>query len=132
MEVQLANRIKVLEHAEKGMKLTEKECPDMYQYFIKKQVVLLKKMNEIKKTFNIPQQTSMGRTPGTVIREEHPRATVPLPKSSSPSEEDVGLQKEDAVDAEKVSEQTVPASDDQDVASLLLEVLGPDPEASAP
>ena len=80
MEVQLSNRIKVLEMGEKQFGLAEARCPEMYQYFIKKQVVLLKKLNDIKKSLNIDPNQTIHRTPGASIRERHPDQKLPLPR----------------------------------------------------
>ena len=80
MEVQLSNRIKVLEMGEKQFDLAEARCPQMYQYFIRKQVVLLKKLNDIKKSFGIDPSQAIHRTPGASIRERHPEQKLPLPR----------------------------------------------------
>ena len=128
MEVQLANRIKVMEHAEKSLKIEESACPDMYAYFVKKQVLLLKKLNEIKKAFNISPSTSMGRTPGSIIRQDHPNTQLPLQKQRTvlhDAAHEEGANETAALPAENI--ETVPPEDaaDPDVsADLLLEVLG--------
>ena len=141
MEIQLANRIKVMEHAEKSLKIEESACPDMYAYFIKKQVLLLKKLNEIKKAFNISPSTSMGRTPGSIIRQEHPNTQLPLQKQRHVAEPAPGHQPEGGVGVEEQEQEqeeqaaSPPAptvevepsteSSTRDVeAELLLEVLG--------
>ena len=80
MEVQLSNRIKVLEMGEKQFGLGEKRCPHMYQFFIRKQVVLLKKLNAIKKALHIDPSSTIHRTPGASIREHHPDQKMPLPR----------------------------------------------------
>lgn len=80
MEVQLSNRIKVLEMGERQFGLSEKRCPHMYQFFIRKQVVLLKKLNAIKKALHIDPSHTIHRTPGATIREHHPDQKMPLPR----------------------------------------------------
>ncbi len=83
MEVQLSNRIKVLEMGEKQFGLSEKRCPHMYQFFIRKQVVLLKKLNAIKKALHIDPSHTIHRTPGASIREHHPDQKMPLPRQKT-------------------------------------------------
>lgn len=125
MEVQLSNRIKVLEMGEKQFHLAEPRCPEMYQYFIRKQVVLLKKLNAIKKSLNIDPNHTIHRTPGASIRERHPDQKVPLPRQKIVHADADGASAPPADDAPVKGVDNTPrgGADEDQLASMLLQAL---------
>ena len=69
MEMQLSNRIKVIEMAEKEHGITEEHFQEMFQKFISKQMLLLNKLEKIRKTLGLQPPECIRRTPGGVIRD---------------------------------------------------------------